>query len=240
MAKRQRKTPQSRYRLRKYNEYKVALKFYGINIKELKRPTRQSIENARKIWRQETRKFKAQAKEQGIDYKDIVPTLKEAYKFEREHPQSTEPMATHNETRLNISYIRLCADAIYNVTPIDRPSMSARQSEHYWNRFREYQQQIEDIIEKTIDQLTAYQNELDAINSKLELGQYDNASFNELQNRHEHIKSNVDAIIHNYETNQILERIKDLAEYYIEDAVEHIEQSNIIAELRSILQNGTV
>lgn len=95
MAKRKRKT-QTQKNITTYNRYKLALTYYGIDIKELKRPTIKSINKVKQIWRQNNKKLK---KAGFID----LPTVYEASSFVKEISTPTKKQSVSRETLYNIN-----------------------------------------------------------------------------------------------------------------------------------------
>lgn len=94
MAKRKRKT-QTQKNLSTYNRYKLALSYYGIDIKELKRPTIKSIDKVKQIWRQNNKKLKKQG---FIE----LPTVYEASAFVKEISTPTKKKNVSRETSYDI------------------------------------------------------------------------------------------------------------------------------------------
>lgn len=94
MAKRKRKT-QTQKNISTYNRYKLALSYYGIDIKELKRPTIKSIDKVKQIWRQNNKKLKKQG---FID----LPTVYEASSFVKEISTPTKKQNVSRETSYDI------------------------------------------------------------------------------------------------------------------------------------------
>lgn len=94
MAKRKRKT-QTQKNIATYNRYKLALSYYGIDIKELKRPTIKSIDKVKQIWKQNRNKLKKQG---FID----LPTVYEASSFVKEISTPTNKQNVSRGTSYDI------------------------------------------------------------------------------------------------------------------------------------------
>lgn len=94
MAKRRRKT-KTQKNLSTYNRYKLALSYYNIEVKELKRPTVKSIDKVKQLWKQNNKKLKKQG---FIE----LPTVYEASSFVREINAPSKKQNVSRETSYDI------------------------------------------------------------------------------------------------------------------------------------------
>lgn len=94
MAKRRKKT-QTQKNIATYNRYKLALSYYDIEVKELKRPTVKSIDKVKQLWKQNNKKLKKQG---FID----LPSVYEASSFVREISTPTKKQNVSRETSYDI------------------------------------------------------------------------------------------------------------------------------------------
>ena len=104
MAKRRRKT-QTQKNLSTYNRYKLALSYYNIEVKELKRPTVKSIDKVKQLWKQNNKKLKKQG---FID----LPTVYEASSFVCE---ISAPSNNQNVTRETYHDVIIDNDTIADI-----------------------------------------------------------------------------------------------------------------------------
>lgn len=94
MVKRRKKT-QTQKNIATYNRYKLALSYYDIEVKELKRPTVKSIDKVKQLWKQNNKKLKKQG---FID----LPSVYEASSFVREISTPTKKQNVSRETSYDI------------------------------------------------------------------------------------------------------------------------------------------
>lgn len=216
-----------------YNKYRLGLQYYDISIKELKRPTAKSLSKAKSQWKG----IQQQRKKAG--FKDNL-TIHEAVKYMQEHPQSKEPQVTHNQVKFDKQYIQDCINEMMKVTPRDQLALSTSKHNHYWNWFNKDKSELISELNKSLSLIDAIETELNNINFKLETGDYDFNTFDELQNRYTELMDMYDSIIQAYTFNLTIDRIREIAQYYINDTSVYSFMENellpIIKDINSSVQ----